>query len=80
MIYRNFEYAKECEKLCVITSWRCHKCQSMKCKARLVTAGNRVVSNRELDHTYSGIKATALARKAVGKMKAKIGEMNAISS
>jgi len=40
-----------------------------------VTADNRVVSNRQQEHTHSGNEATAVARKAVGEMKAKMGEM-----
>jgi len=56
------------------------KYQSMQCKARLITFGNRIVSNRQSEHTHSGNVATALARKAVGKMKTKMNEMNATSS
>jgi len=56
------------------------KYQSMQCKARLITSGNRIVSNRQPEHTHSGNVATALARKAVGKMKTKMNEMNATSS
>jgi len=66
VIYRNFEYIKERENRCGTTSWRCQKFQSMQCKAHLVTSGDRVVSNRQPEHTHSGNVATALARKAVG--------------
>jgi len=52
----------------------------MQCKARLITFGNRIVSNRQPEHTHSGNVATALARKAVGDMKTKINEMNTTSS
>ena len=41
LIYRNFEYVKECENPCGTTSWRCRKYQTMKCKAPLVTALTR---------------------------------------
>jgi len=80
LICRNFEHVKECENPCGTTSWRCRKYQTMKCKARLVTAGNRVVRFRQPEHTHSGNKATALARKAVSEMKAKMGKINATSS
>ena len=46
VIYRNFEYVKERDNHCGTTSWRCQKYQSMQCKARLLTSGNRIVSNR----------------------------------
>ena len=53
----------------------------MQCKARLITSGNHIVSNRQPgEHTHSGNVATALARKAVGEMKTKMNEMNATSS
>ena len=56
------------------------KYQSMQCKARLITSGNRIVSNHQPEHTHSDNVATALARKAVGEMKTKMNEMNATSS
>ena len=46
IIYRNFEYIKERENRCGTTSWRCQKFQSMQCKARLVTSGDRVENSR----------------------------------
>lgn len=52
----------------------------MQCKARLITSGNRIVSDRQPDHTHSGNVATALGRKAVGEMKTKMSDMNATSS
>ena len=77
VIYRNFEYVKDCDNVCGTTSWRCRLYQRMKCKARLVTAGSRVVvGNRQPDHSHSGNVATALARKAVGEMKQTVGTMN----
>jgi len=39
--YRNFEFANDSDNRCGTTSW---KYQSMKCKARLVTADIRVAS------------------------------------
>jgi len=82
VIYRNFEYIKERENRCGTTSWRCQKFQSMQCKARLLTSGDRVVSNRQPESTLTpaGNVATAFARKAVGDMKTKMSEMNATSS
>jgi len=80
VIYRNFKYTKERDNHCGTTSWCCQKFQSMQCKARLITSGDRIVSNRQPEHTHSSNVATALARKAVGKMKTKMNEMNATSS
>ena len=80
VIYRNFEYIKERDNLCGTTSWHCQKYQSMQCKARLITSGNRIVSGRQPEHTHSGNVATAIARKAVGEMKTKVNDMNATSS
>jgi len=72
VICRNLEYFKERDNHCGTTSWRCQKYQNMQGKARLITSGNRIVSNRQPEHTHSGNVATALARKAVGEMKTKI--------
>jgi len=58
VIYRNFEYVKECDNHCGTTSWRCPKYQCMQCKARLITSGNRIVSNRQPEHTHSDNVAT----------------------
>jgi len=80
VIYQNFEYVKERDNHCGTTSWHCQKYQSMQCKARLLTSGNHIVSNRQLEHTHSGNVATALGRKAVGEMKTKKSHMNATSS
>jgi len=54
VIYRNFEYVKEHDNHCGTTSWRCQKYQSMQCKARLITSGNRIVSNHQPEHTHFG--------------------------
>jgi len=43
----------------------------MKCKARLTTSGDRVVSSRDPRHNHTGNVSIARARKAVGKMKNK---------
>jgi len=51
VINRNFEYVKERENRCGPTSWRCHKFQSMQCKARLVTSGDCVLSNGQPEHS-----------------------------
>lgn len=80
VIYKNFEYVKECNNVNGTTAWRCRMYQRMKCKGRLVTSGNRVVSVREPEHTHSGNVSTALARKAVGMMKESMGELTATPS
>jgi len=45
--------------------------ECMNCKARLVTAGNEVVSVRQPEHTHSSNEATALAFKAAKTLKVK---------
>src|ERR1043165_7989197 len=80
LIYRNFEYWKECDNVCGTVSWRCCMNQRMKCKARLLTSGQRVVSERQPDHTHAGNGSTALARQAVGAMKEKMSELTATPS
>jgi len=42
VIYRNFEYVKECDNRCGTTSWHCQKFQSMQRKSRLLISGDRV--------------------------------------
>jgi len=80
LIYRNFEYVKHRDNVNGTTAWRCRKFQSLQCKARLVTAGTRVVSNRQPDHTHEGNIATSLARKAVGEMKTSMADMTVTPS
>lgn len=80
VIYRNFEYVKEIENACGTVSWRCRYNQKLKCKARLVTSGSRVVSNRQPDHNHGGNVASSLARKAVDDMKSKMTELTATPS
>ena len=61
LLYRNFEYVN----INGTTSWRCRYHQSLKCNARLLTHGSRVVS----DHTHDGNMSESLAWNAVGEMK-----------
>jgi len=52
VIYRNFEYVKEHDNH--YTIWRRQKFQNMRRKARLISSGHRIVSNRQPGHTHSG--------------------------
>jgi hypothetical protein len=74
LIYRNFEYWKERDNSSGTITWRCKFHQRFQCKARVITAGDRVVSDRQPDHTHSGNLPIALARKAIGEMKDAMGE------
>ena len=69
LLYRGFEYVRECTNVNGSKSWRCRMYQKMKCKARVVTRGSTIVSETQPDHTHSGNIATSLARRAVGQMK-----------
>ena len=75
LTYRGYEYWHERDNVCGTTSWRCRQNQRLKCKARCTTSGTRVVGDRQPDHTHSGNISTALARRAVGEMKEKMGEL-----
>lgn len=74
VIYHNFEYVKDRDNVNTTTAWRCRMYQSMKCKARLTTIGSEVVKEHG-EHTHSGNVATALGRRAVGEMKAKMDSL-----
>lgn len=80
VIYRNFEYVKECENVSGTVSWRCRFNKKFKCKARLVTFEDRVVADKQPDHVHSGNIATSLARKAVAEMKEGMGTLMATPS
>lgn len=80
IIFRNYEYLKECDNVCGTTSWRCRQYVAFKCKARLVTEGGRLIRETQPEHTHAGNVATALARKAVGDMKDAMGDLMATPS
>ena len=65
VLYRNFEYVKD-KNVCETIAWRCRYHQTMKCKARLTTSDDRVVSSRDPGHNHTGNVSIARARKAVG--------------
>ena len=66
VLFRNFEYVKDKEYVCGTIVWRCRYHQTMKCKARLTTSGDRVVSSRDPGLNHTGNVSIARARKAVG--------------
>lgn len=80
IIYRNFEYVKHRNNGNGTSAWRCRYFQSLKCKARLVTAGTHIVSNRQPDHSHEGNISNSLARKAVGEMKTRMADMTVTPS
>lgn len=80
VIYRGFEYWKKRENICGTTAWRCREYKRLKCKATIVTSGKRVVGERQPAHSHEGNLSKALARKAVGDMKDKMGELMAAPS
>ena len=50
----------------LVSTLLANEIQSQGCsKARLVTSGNRVVSNRQPDHIHTGNVAIALVRRAL---------------
>lgn len=74
LILNNFEFWQYRENNQGQTLWRCIKREVFNCKATAKTVGNVVVGNLSAEHTHSGNVATALARQAVGKMKAHMTE------
>jgi hypothetical protein len=52
LIYKNFEYVRECVNKCGTVSWRCRFFQKYKCKAPIVTADDRVAEDKQPDHTH----------------------------
>ena len=52
----------------------------MHCKARLVTIGERLITDRQPEHTHEGNVGTAMARKAVGEMKVMMEQIGATPS
>ena len=79
LIYWKFEYVKECENRCGTTTSWCITVWSVKLVLSPQAIKLSVIDNQST-LTRPGNDATALARKAVGEMKAKMGEMNATSS
>jgi len=80
LIYKGFEYVKECENVNGTVSWRCRFVKKFKCKARIVSLDDRVVADKQPEHTHGGNIATSLARKAVGEMKEAMGQLMATPS
>ena len=65
---------------CGSTSWRCRLNKSLKCKARVVTDAERVVADKQPDHTHEGNVATSFARRAVAEMKEEMRTLMATPS
>jgi hypothetical protein len=80
IVVLNTRYIKERDNVSGTTSWRCRHYKSQKCKARIVTSGLHVLSERQPDHNHYGNGEKALARKAVGDMKEKMTEISATPS
>lgn len=80
LIYKNYEYVKECANVNGTVSWRCRFVKKFKCKARLVSLDDRVVAEKQPEHTHGGNIANSLARKAVGEMKEAMGDLMATPS
>lgn len=77
VIFRGFEYWKHRANKNGTVVWYCCKHASFHCKARLTTAGDRIVGERQPEHTHEGNISTSLARKAVGEMKTLMGNLRA---
>jgi len=80
VIYHGFEYIKDRDNVNGTVAWRCQFYKSMKCKTRLVTLDDRVISEKQLEHTHSGNKSKSMARKAVGEMKSAMSDMTVTPS
>jgi len=80
VLYRNFEYVTDKENVRGTIAWRCRYHQTMKCKARLTTSGDREISSRDPGHNHTGNVSIARARQAVGEMKNKITDLTVTPS
>ena len=78
LIYRGFEFWQHRTKADGHIIWRCNKNRVCKCKATIEASGIQVVGTRVVEHNHEGNVATALARRAVGKMKAAV--LNTLSN
>ena len=80
MIYRNFEYYKERSNRNGTTSWRGSMYKKLKCKERIVSDDQRIVSDRQPDHCHEGNAAISLGCVAVGEMKKTLDDVTVIPS
>src|ERR1051325_10974649 len=80
VIYWNSEYWMHRENKNGSDLWYCCKHQMKHCKARLVTIGERLITDRQPEHTHEGNVGTAMARKAVGEMKVMMEQIGATPS
>jgi hypothetical protein len=80
LIYRGFEYWRKRDNVNGTVAWRCSCYERFNCKATIVTQRERIVSERQPDHTHEGNVANAYARRAVGVMKEKVVETMATPS
>ena len=80
VIHRNYEYWMHRVNNNGSVMWYCCKHQTKHCKARLVTVGELLISDRQPEHTHEGNGGTAMARKAVGEMKVMMEHLGATPS
>src|SRR6218665_2783419 len=76
-IFNGFEYYTHRVNNEGIKFWCCCKARSIKCKANLVSDGMKVIRINVADHNHESNVARVLARKAVGKMKTTISNIQA---
>jgi hypothetical protein len=79
VIHGGFEYWRHRQNHVGQVTWRCCQFQSMKCPAKIKTAGSHVISI-PAQHTHEGNVATSRARAAVHQMKQKMTENAATPS
>ena len=79
VFHGGFEYWRHRQNHVGQVTWRCCQFQSMKCPAKIKTAGNHVISI-PAQHTHEGNVATSRARAAVHQMKQKMTENAATPS
>ena len=80
VIHKQYEFVKHRKYASGNIQWRCKFYQSSKCKARLTTRNDEIVSDCEPEHNHSGNKENVLARQAIAEMKEKMSEVSATSS
>ena len=80
LLHKNFEYWLHRTNVNGTIVWYCCKRVRYQCKARVTTDGDRVIHERQPEHTHGGNYSTSLARKAVGEMKSLMSDIGATPS
>ena len=74
VIYEDYEFVRHRQYANGNVQWRCKCYQTKKCRARITTKEDEIVSKETPIHSHTGSKERVLARQAVAEMKEKMSE------